>query len=91
MNAELKIELPGLDEVVDREIKFVTEDCQRIEAEFRATTDALAVNAAEQQRLIARLRALKADQATQQTKAETLKRILTARRRVLFEMEQEVA
>lgn len=86
----INIDLPGLDEVVRAELGIVREDVERLESGFRATCSALGDVNRQMAAARAHYQALKRAQDALTTKAATEKRLITARRRVLFEMEQEV-
>lgn len=87
---DMEIELPGLDEVIKAEIGIVREDVERLERGFRATCDAIGEVRGEMAAIMARYRTLKARQDELTTKSATERRMLLARKRILFEMEEEI-
>lgn len=85
-----ELELPGLDEVLRAEIGIVGEDVERLETRFATTCGRLAGVNAEIAAMKLRFSALKKQQDELTVQSATEKRLLTQRRRVLFEMREEI-
>lgn len=87
MNATPEFETPGAD-IVRREIASLTSECTRLETDFKATIDKLARLRGLQRKTQELLRRLRHREAELESTAATANRMLKARRRMLFDIEQ---
>lgn len=91
MNAEQKIQpdLPGMPEVIGREVTLLQEDVQRVEDLRNQCAALLKASRDEVQDLRRRYGVARAKENDLATRTAALDRVVAARKRALFEMEQE--